>query len=98
MKHPIYKIIRVNQTGDYTLQLEFNDGERKKINFEPVLYGEVYGALRDHKIFATVKIDSEINTIVWDNGADFDPLILHDWEKYIEELTLRAKNWEQVHS
>jgi hypothetical protein len=26
-----------------------------------------------------VKLDLEANTLIWPNGADFDPAILHDW-------------------
>src|SRR5437879_11410106 len=45
----------------------------------PVLEGELYGPLRDLDRFNSVSIDSEVHTLVWPNGADFDPAILHDW-------------------
>ena len=94
MNHPIYKIVSVKNISDYTLELTFNDGLKKRINFEPVLYGEIYSPLRDKNLFNKVKVDSEISTIVWPNGADFDPALLHDWDDYEKELTERAKTWE----
>jgi hypothetical protein len=30
-------------------------------------------------LFEQVKIDPEVHTLVWPNGADFDPATLHDW-------------------
>jgi hypothetical protein len=47
--------------------------------------------LRDPEFFAQVRIDSEAHTLVWPNGADFDPANLHDWPLVVEELTARAR-------
>ena len=98
MNHPIYKILSVEKAGSYTLKLLFDDRMEKIINFEPVLHGELYGALRDERLFDQVKIDPEVHTIVWENGADFDPSLLHDWDKHIGELKIRAKKWELISS
>ncbi|TAK63895.1 MAG: DUF2442 domain-containing protein [Bacteroidetes bacterium] len=94
MQHPIYKVISVKIIAPYTLKLQFDDQSIRVINFEPVLHGEMYGPLRDITLFNQVKIDPEIKTIVWQNGADFDPAILHDWDEYVDELTARAESWE----
>jgi len=53
----------------------------------------MYSPLRDLELFNRVYIDQEVFMIVWLNGADFDPAILHDWEKYESELESRAKEW-----
>lgn len=89
MHHPLYKITDLKIISDYKLRLTFNDGLVKEINFEPVLHGAIYSPLRDLNLFNKVSLDKEISTIVWPNGADFEPSILHDWENCKEELISR---------
>lgn len=95
MRHPIYRVRSLEVVGDYTLRVCFDDGAVQVIDFEPVLAGEIYNPLRDRSVFAQVKIDPEVHTLVWPNGADFDPAILHDWPQYIGELTARARKWSR---
>ncbi len=84
-----YKII-----GPYTLRLAFDDGEQTTINFESVLHGFYYAPLRDLNLFNQVRVDPEARTLVWPNGADFDPATLHDWHKGDGiELSKRAAHW-----
>lgn len=56
----------------------------------------MYSPLKDQNLFNLVSIDPEVFTIVWPNGADFDPAILNDWEKYEDELISRTKNWDVI--
>ena len=98
MNHPFYKILTVKVIGPYILELTFDDGLKKSINFKPVLFGEIYSPLRDLSLFNNVKVDQEVYTIVWPNGADFEPSILHDWEKYESELIERANSWETINT
>ena len=93
--HPIYRVRSFQVDGPYTLRIRFDDDNERVIFFEPVLAGELYGPLRDLKLFNQVSIDPEIHTLVWPNGADFDPETLHDWPRYEKELIARAKKWER---
>lgn len=93
MNHPVYHIKGVTVIQPYQIEVEFEDGEKKCINLEPVLYGQMYGQLRDLNLFYKVSVDPEVKTIQWPNGADFDPEILKHWEKYSQELSIRAKQW-----
>jgi hypothetical protein len=95
MNHPIYRIESFEQTGAYTLRVRFDDGLSREINFEPILEGELFGALRDPAIFARVALDAEVHTLVWPTGADFDPAILHDWPEHEAAFKAAAKRWSE---
>jgi hypothetical protein len=78
----------------YTLRVGFDDGTEQVINFAPVLGGEIFRPLRDPEVFHQVQIDPEVHTLVWPNGADFDPATLHDWPQYAAAMAARVGEWE----
>jgi hypothetical protein len=70
------------------------DGTEQRIDLEPVLHGPLFGPLRDQATFSSaVSLDAEAGTLVWPNGADFDPATLHDWADVRDELVSRAARW-----
>ena len=89
----MYRIITVSSVRPYIIQIRFDDGIEKMIDLEPVLYGEMYGSLRDEKLFEKVEIDTETGTVQWPNGADFDPATLYHWEENLPEISERAREW-----
>jgi Protein of unknown function (DUF2442) len=91
--HPIFRVERFRIVGPYTLEVAFDDGSLQTIDFSPILSGELYRPLRDLALFNRVAIDPEVRTLVWPNGADFDPATLHDWPNHVEALTARARRW-----
>lgn len=93
MNHSIYRVVSFQIVGPYTLQVEFDDNTGQVIDFQPILRGELYGPLQDLSLFNQVHIDPEVHTLVWPNGADFDPATLHDWSKLHEELKAQAQGW-----
>lgn len=93
MTHPIYRVVGFEIVGPYTLRVEFDDGIDQVIDFRPVLKGTLYGPLQDETVFNQVGIDPEVHTLVWPNGADFDPETLHNWPKYAEEMKRMANRW-----
>jgi hypothetical protein len=70
----------------YTIRLEFDDESEQIIDFEPILYGPVFGPLRDLELFRQVKLDDGFGTLEWPTGADISPSVLHDWPDYIEAI------------
>ena len=96
MNHSIYRVVSFEIVGAHTLRIAFDDGTAQTVNFAPILAGEIYAPLRDLALFNGVKIDPEVHTLVWPNGADFDPATLHDWPDYVDALTERAKRWVPV--
>ncbi len=94
MNHLICRVRRFRIIAPYTLAVGFDDDTEQVIDFQLVLAGELYGPLRELSLFRQVMIDPEIHTLVWPNGADFDPATLHDWPKYAEAMAARARTWE----
>jgi hypothetical protein len=93
MTHPIYRVWSFEIVASFTLRIGFDDGTEQVIDFQPVLAGEMFGPLRELSAFNQVRIDREVHTLVWPNGADFDPATLHDWPTYAPDLIARAKRW-----
>jgi hypothetical protein len=54
----------------------FADGERRQVDVEGLLDGEVFRPLRDPEVFAQVMVDPVLGTVVWPNGADLAPEFL----------------------
>ncbi|MDH4097877.1 MAG: DUF2442 domain-containing protein [Nitrospira sp.] len=96
MPHPIYQVRAVEIVEPYTLRVQFTDDTEQIVYLKPVLAGELYGPLLDLKLFNQVAIDLEVKTLVWPNGADFDPATLHDWPKYKDAFAARAREWERI--
>ncbi len=96
--HPIYRVRTFRCVAPYTLRVQFDDQTEQVINFEPVLGGQLFRPLRDLALFNQVQIDPEVHTLVWPNGADFDPATLHDWPNQAEALAARARQWELTHA
>jgi len=92
--HPIYRVNSFQVVAPYTLRIQFDDQTEQVINFERILAGELYRPLQDLVLFNQVRIDPEVHTLVWPNGADFDPATLHDWPSQLEERTRLALEWE----
>lgn len=94
MKYTEIKIHKVKVLKPYSVEVSFNDGKVKKINLEPVLHGSVFGPLRNPELFREVKINKEVHTIEWPNGADFHPETLYNWDDYKDEMAKKAEKWQ----
>lgn len=96
MTDQIYRVVSFEIIAPYTLRIAFDDKTEHEIDFAPLLSGELYRPLRELELFNQVVIDSEVHTLVWPNGADFDPATLHDWAELKDAWIERAHRWNQV--
>jgi uncharacterized protein DUF2442 len=96
MTHPIYRVRSFEIVAPYTLCVRFDDNTEQTIDFRPVLAGDLYGPLRNLETFNQVRIDPEVETLVWPNGADFDPATLHEWPANEQAFRELARRWEAV--
>jgi hypothetical protein len=71
-------IVAANALSDYRLYLRFEDGVEGIVDLlSHVSFQGVFEPLRDPAYFAQVRVDPELGSVVWPNGADLDPDVLH---------------------
>jgi hypothetical protein len=76
----IIHVTEVQVVGPYSLELEFDNGVRKRVNLRRELYGPIFEPLRDSAYFAKAYLDPDSRTVTWPNGADFAPDFLYQLE------------------
>ncbi len=65
--------------GGTRLLLTFDDGARREIDIAALTDFEgVFRPLKDKAYFRRVRVEPDIGTIVWPNGADFCPDVLYE--------------------
>jgi hypothetical protein len=96
MSHPIYRVRSLEIVTPYTLRVRVDDNTEQTIDSRPILAGELYSPLRNLELFRQVRIDPEVETLVWPNGAEFDPATLHDWPANEQAFRELARRWEAV--
>lgn len=75
-----YEITSVEHLGGHGLRLTFADGVVGDVDLADRVRGArgpVFEPLRDVAYFAKVTVDPELGTVVWPNGADLAPEVLH---------------------
>jgi hypothetical protein len=70
-------VIEVRYVRDFVIWVQFEDGAAGTIDLSGELYGPVFELLKDVNFFQQVRVDPELGTIVWPNGADLAPGFLH---------------------
>lgn len=78
-------IIDATYLDGYRLRLEFDDGIMKVVDLYPHLDGPIFEPLRDLAYFRTFRLNHDIDTVVWDNGADFAPEFLYEIGEEVTE-------------
>jgi Protein of unknown function (DUF2442) len=62
----------------YKLLLKFDDGAEGQFDLaDAVELVGVFEPIKDPEYFAQVTVNREIGRVVWPNGADLDPIVLH---------------------
>ena len=84
-------VCTVTVLPQYHLRLKFDDDSEQTISLEPYLLGPLWSALRDERAFAQVSVNPDTGTIEWPNGADLNPVILHDWAEVGERIIAEGR-------
>lgn len=71
-------IVEVRPLDDFRLFLRFEDGVEGEVDIAKMIRFEgVFAPLKDRAKFSEVRVNGEIGTVCWPNGADLDPDVLY---------------------
>jgi hypothetical protein len=71
------RIIAIEPLDGFRLRLTFTDELVREVDLSGDLWGPMAEPLQDPAYFRQVSVDPELGTIVWPNGYDLDPNVLH---------------------
>lgn len=74
-------VVDVRPLDGHQLELTFKDGLKAVVDLDRVIrsFDGVFALLKDPEYFRLVRVDPEIGTIVWPNGADLCPDVLYSY-------------------
>lgn len=81
----IHLIKKIDKIEPFKIRLLFNTGEYRTVDFTEKLAewsaskNSKYVCLLDPEYFLKVNLNTELETIFWDNGIDFCPDVLYGW-------------------
>jgi hypothetical protein len=71
-------VIQARPLGGTRLHLRFEDGVEGAVEIADIVaFRGVFAALRDPGVFAAVRVDADLGTVCWPNGADICPDVLY---------------------
>ncbi|MBM4040493.1 MAG: DUF2442 domain-containing protein [Planctomycetes bacterium] len=74
----MHYVKKARYISGYKLVLTFEDGSVRLVDLEGYLDGEVFEPLKDVSYFRRVRVNRDIDTVVWPNEADFSPDFLYE--------------------
>jgi len=75
----MYDVTRVQCLDDYRVRLTFDNGENREVDISALVpFDGVFAALKDRAYFTRVRVEPDVGTIVWPNGADICPDVLYE--------------------
>jgi hypothetical protein len=76
--------------GEYRLLVVFENGDERLVDLKPHLDGPIFEPLKDPAYFRAFRVNEDIDTVVWENGADFSPDFLYEIGQPVSEATRAA--------
>ena len=74
LKH-LPRVVDAKHLGNFMIEVEFDTGEKKRIDCHKYLKGKIFEELKDEKKFKKFFCDG--HTICWPGGADIAPETLY---------------------
>jgi hypothetical protein len=84
-------VIAVEPLEPYKLRVTFDNRVVKIVDMASFLHRKIYAPLKNFEFFKRVRVDLELDTIVWENGADICPNVLYEiGQEVVEEQLLES--------
>ncbi len=71
-------VTSVEYVSGYKLRVGFEDGSVRLVDLAKELDGEIFTPLKDLRVFQTARLNADVDTVVWSNGADMSPDFLYE--------------------
>jgi len=81
---------KATYAGDYRLFITFEDGDERLVDLKPHLTGEIFEPLKDLEFFRRFRVNEDLDTVVWENGADISPDFLYEIGQPVTDATRAA--------
>ena len=72
-----YHVVDARYISGHVVWLRFRDGTEGQVDLSSELVGPVFEPLHDPAVFRQFRVHAEFHTLVWPNGADIAPELLH---------------------
>jgi hypothetical protein len=86
----MHLVRKARYMSGFRLLVTFDNGEERLVNLRPHLDGEVFEPLKDPEYFKRFRVNADIDTVVWENGADFSHDFLYDIGQPVTDAFLAA--------
>lgn len=74
----IPRIVDARYDSNFTIWLKFADGAAVKVDLANELERPIFEPLKNVQLFRRLRLDPELRTVVWPNGADLAPEFLRE--------------------
>lgn len=81
----MHYVTKVEYAGGYKLLIQFEDDEPRLVDLESHLDGPIFEPLKDITYFRSCRLNTDIDTVVWPNNADYSPDFLYSISVAVQE-------------
>jgi hypothetical protein len=71
------RVVEVKPIPNFHLWVRFLDGTSGTVDLARELWGPMFEPLANPEVFNQARVDPELETVVWPNGADLAPEFLY---------------------
>ena len=85
------RVIDARYAGGHRVWLRFADGLSGELDLSSELWGAVFEPSKNVELFAHLRVDPDLDTIVWPSGADLSPTWLYEQVKELQKKYAAAE-------